>query len=138
MTALKTTQTEESVRAFINSLDDEQVRKDCFEIVTLMEEATGFPAKMWGSSIIGVGQYHYKYDSGHEGDMCLAGFSPRKKNISLYVLPEGSDKAPLLDKLGKFKAGKGCLYINKLTDIDKQVLSELVKACVRYLQEKYQ
>jgi hypothetical protein len=137
MAELKTKQTDDSVETFLNTIADEQVRKDCFYIVSLMETATGFPAKMWGSSIVGFGQYHYRYDSGHEGDMCLVGFSPRKQNITLYILPDGPDNAALLNKLGKFKNGKGCVYIKKLTDVDQQVLVQLVKACVSYLQKKY-
>jgi hypothetical protein len=136
MAEQKTKPTEQTVTSFLESVPDEKVREDCFSLVKLMEKATGFPAKMWGTSIVGFGQYHYKYESGHEGDSCLAGFSPRKQNISLYVM--GFDKRPaLLDKLGKHKAGKGCLYIKRLSDIDAQVLEQLVKDSATYLQQKY-
>lgn len=136
MAEQKTKPTEQTVTSFLETVPDEKVKKDCFDLVQLMEKATGFPAKMWGTSIIGFGQYHYKYESGHEGDSCLAGFSPRKQNISLYVM--GSDNRPaLLEKLGKHKAAKGCLYIKRLSDIDQQVLERLVKDSVAYLQEKY-
>ncbi len=136
MAEQKTKPTEQTVTSFLESVPDEQVKKDCFDLVKLMEKATGFPPKMWGTSIVGFGQYHYKYESGHEGYSCLAGFSPRKQNISLYVM--GFDKRPtLLDKLGKHKAGKGCLYVKKLSDIDQQVLEQLVKDSAAYLQERY-
>lgn len=136
MAEQKTKPTEQAVPGFLESVPDEKVREDCFDLVKLMEEATGFPPMMWGTSIVGFGQYHYKYESGHEGYSCLAGFSPRKQNISLYVM--GFDNRPaLLDKLGKYKAGKGCLYIKKLADIDQQVLKQLVKESVEYLKKKY-
>jgi hypothetical protein len=136
MAEQKTKPTEQTVTSFLERVPDEKVKKDCFDLIQLMEKATGFPAKMWGTSIIGFGQYHYKYESGHEGDSCLAGFSPRKQNISLYVM--GFDNRPaLLEKLGKHKAAKGCLYIKRLSDIDQQVLEQLVKDSVAYLQEKY-
>ncbi|PWV51520.1 DUF1801 domain-containing protein [Chitinophaga sp. S165] len=136
MAEQKTKPTEQTVTSFLETVPDEQVKKDCFDLVKLMEKATGFPAKMWGTSIVGFGQYHYKYESGHEGYSCLAGFSPRKQNISLYVM--GFDNRPaLLDKLGKHKEGKGCLYVKKLSDIDQQVLAQLVKDSVSYLQRRY-
>lgn len=136
MAEQKTKPTEQTVTSFLENVPDEKVRKDCFDLVKLMEKATGFPPVMWGPSIVGFGQYHYKYESGHEGYSCLAGFSPRKQNISLYIM--GFDTRPaLLDKLGKHKAAKGCLYIKRLSDIDLQVLEQLVKESVGYLQQKY-
>ncbi len=136
MAEQKTKPTEQTVANFLEGVADENVRKDCFDLVRLMEKATGFPPVMWGGSIVGFGQYHYKYESGHEGYSCLAGFSPRKQNISLYVM--GFDnRQTLLDKLGKYKAGKGCLYIKKLSDVDSQVLEQLVKESAAYLQKKY-
>jgi hypothetical protein len=136
MAEQKTKPTEQTVTSFLENVPDEKVRKDCFDLVKLMEKATGFPPVMWGPAIVGFGQYHYKYESGHEGDSCLAGFSPRKQNISLYVM--GFDKRPaLLDKLGKHKAGKGCLYVKRLSDIDQQVLEQLVKESAAYLQQLY-
>lgn len=136
MAEQKTKPTEQTVTSFLEGVTDENVRKDCFALVQLMEKATGFPATMWGAGIIGFGQYHYKYESGHEGYSCLAGFSPRKQNISLYVMNFDNRQA-LLDKLGKYKAGKGCLYIKKLSDVDGQVLAQLVEASAAYLQKKY-
>ncbi|MCF6406882.1 DUF1801 domain-containing protein [Chitinophaga filiformis] len=136
MAEQKTKPTEHTVTSFLDHVTDENVRRDCFDLVQLMERATGFPPVMWGASIVGFGQYHYKYESGHEGDACLVGFSPRKQNISLYIM--GFDNRPaLLDKLGKYKAGKGCLYIKKLSDVDGQVLEQLVKESAAYLQKKY-
>ncbi|PSL23070.1 DUF1801 domain-containing protein [Chitinophaga ginsengisoli] len=136
MAEQKTKPTEQTVASFLDGVPDENVRKDCFDLAKLMEKATGFPSKMWGTSIVGFGQYHYKYESGHEGYSCLAGFAPRKQNIALYVMAFDNRQA-LLDKLGKYKAGKGCLYIKKLSDVDGEVLKQLVKESVAYLQKKY-
>ncbi len=137
MAELKTKKTDESVTAFLNKVEDEQKRKDSFEIIALMQAATGLPPKMWGTSIIGFGSYHYKYESGHEGDMCLIGFSPRKQNIALYGMGGAERNYDLLQKLGKHKTGKGCLYINKLGDVNSGILKEIVKASFDYLKAKY-
>jgi hypothetical protein len=102
-----------------------------------MKKVTGSAPVMWGPTIIGFGKYHYKYESGHEGYACLTGFSPRKPNITLYVMPGAVDSNPLLEKLGKHKAGKGCLYIKKLADVDLKVLEKLVKQSVDFLKKKY-
>jgi hypothetical protein len=131
MYELKTKQTDDSVTKFLNTVEDEVKRKDCFEIVDMMRVATGEPPKMWGASIIGFGKYHYKYDSGHEGDMCVIGLSPRKQNIALYI-PGGIHKYDdLLEKLGKHKTGKGCLYINNLEKLDTGVLKEIINRSVK-------
>jgi len=137
MAEQKTKPTERPVEAFLDQVADEQVRDDCFAIARLMKKVTGAEAKMWGPSIVGFGQYHYKYDSGHEGYTCLTGFSPRKQNITLYVMPGADEHAGLLKKLGKHKAGKGCLYIKKLADIDTGVLEKLVARSVDTLKKKY-
>jgi len=138
MAELKTKATELSVESFLERAADGQVRDDCFAIVKLMKKVTGASPKMWGSAIVGFGQYHYKYDSGHEGDMCLAGFSPRKQNITLYVLAGGAEThGDLLKKLGKHKIGKGCLYIKKLDDIDTAVLEKIVARSVNTLKKEY-
>ena len=126
MAELKTKQTDESVTAFLNAVEDEQKRNDCLEIVEMIKAATGLPPKMWGTAIIGFGSYHYKYESGHEGDMCIIGFSPRKQNIVLYI-PGIHQYDDLLQKLGKHKTGKGCLYINTLNKVDKDVLNTIIK-----------
>jgi len=127
MAELKTKQTSDSVATFLNSVEDETKRKDCFEILEMMKQATGEQPKMWGTSIIGFGSYHYKYESGHEGDMCIIGFSPRKQNITLYVGVSNENIHKLLPELGKHKTGKGCLYINKLSDVDEGVLKKIIK-----------
>lgn len=122
MAELKTKQTSLPVETFIQAVADESVRNDCRVIDRLMEKVTGYPATMWGAAIIGYGSYHYKYESGHEGDMCVTGFSPRKANITLYLWPEQN----LLEKLGKHKTGKGCIYVKRLSDIDLSVLEKLI------------
>ncbi len=128
MAELKTQKTKLSVENFINSVDHEGKRKDAFEILAMMKQVTGEQPKMWGTSIIGFGDLHYKYASGREGDWFKCGFSPRKAKISMYLMGCDISKGQeMLDRLGKHKTGKGCLYINKLADIDMEVLKELVK-----------
>lgn len=124
----KTKETNANVHAFLETIEHEGKRKDGFEILEMMKTITGEQPKMWGSSIIGFGNQHYKYESGREGDWFKCGFSPRKTKISLYLMGcDISQTNNLLEKLGKHKTGKGCLYINKLADVDKDVLKELVK-----------
>lgn len=128
MAELKTKKNNASVEDFINAVESEQKRKDAFEILEMMKKITKEKPKMWGSSIIGFGDVRYKYASGREGDWFKVGFSPRKANISLYLMGCNISKADsILGRLGKYKTGKGCLYINKLVDIDKDVLKELIK-----------
>lgn len=122
---LKTQKNNASVKDFLNLIVDEQKRKDCFEIAKMMEKASKQKPKMWGPSIVGFGEYHYVYASGHEGDMCKIGFSPRKQNITLYLM-EYIGNHPLIGKLGKCKTSKACLYIKKLADVDKDVLQKLI------------
>jgi len=129
MAELKTKPNEVSVEIFLEKTD-EQTRKDCYKLIDLMEKVTDEKAKMWGTAIIGFGQYHYKYASGHEGDMCLTGFSPRKGNLSLYVLAGAEGQSDLLSQLGKHKASKGCLYVKKLDDIDLNVLKKMIANCI--------
>jgi hypothetical protein len=126
MTDNKTKPTKVSVAAFIAALTDETKRADAKALVKLMQSATGEKPKMWGSSIIGFGSYHYTYESGREGDMPLAGFSPRKAAIVLYGVTGFSEAEPLLAKLGKHTTGKGCLYIKRLADVDPKVMKSLV------------
>ena len=123
---LKTKANDASVTDFLNSVEDEQKRKDSFEILRLMKEITQEQPVMWGPSIIGFGSYHYKYDSGREGDSLMMGFSPRKQNITLYILPGFERYQVLMKKLGKHTTGKSCLYIKRLSDVDKDVLKELM------------
>lgn len=137
MAEQKTKPTEVSVQNFLDKVPDEKVRDDCHELIKIMKKITGEPPKMWGPSIVGFGEYHYKYDSGHEGYSCLTGFSPRKQNLSLYVMPGFSSRTDLLEKLGKYKATKGCLYIKRLADVDLEVLKKLIKSTVDYLKKKY-
>ena len=136
MAEIKTKPTAVSVKDFIAAVPDDQKRKDSKVLVDMMSKITKEKPKMWGSTIIGFGSYHYKYDSGHEGDMCITGFSPRKAAISVYILM-GFNKSPeLMKKLGKFKTGKSCLYVKKLTDIDTKVLEELIEESVNYIKNK--
>ena len=128
-TELKTKKNDASVDDFLNFIEDEQKRKDCFEIAKMMEKATSQKPKMWGPSIVGFGEYHYVYASGHEGDMCRIGFSPRKQNITLYIMQVVN--SPLFKKLGKFKTSKACLYIKKLADVDTKVLQELINEAAK-------
>ena len=134
----KTAPTNTDVNAFINSFaDSEQKKKDSIELVKLMREVSAHDPAMWGPSIIGFGKYHYKYDSGHEGDAPLVGFSPRKAAISLYVFTGLQEHEPLLKDLGKFTMGKACIYVKKLSDIDQQQLKKLMKETIRFLNERY-
>jgi hypothetical protein len=130
---LKTKMTEASVEDFLNTVKDEQTRKDCFEILKMMKQATKAEPKMWGTSIVGFGTYHYKGASGREGDWMLTGFSPRKQNLTLYIMAGFERYNQLLKKLGKFSTGKSCLYIKKLADVDKKVLKELIAESVKVM-----
>jgi hypothetical protein len=131
MAELKTKVNDASVTDFLNGIKDEERRADSFEILKLMQEITKQEPKMWGMNIIGFGNYHYKYESGHEGDWFITGFSPRKQNLTLYVMGGFNPHTELLKKLGKHKNGVGCLYINKLADVDIKTLKELLKQSVK-------
>lgn len=133
----KTKQTDQSPEDFINSIENETRKKDGLTLLSLMRKITGEPAVMWGPSIIGFGTYHYRYDSGQEGTWMLTGFSPRKANLVLYIMPGFSDYERLLARLGKYKTGKSCLYINRLSDIDMTVLEELVSLSFSHMRQKY-
>lgn len=135
MTELKTQKNDTSVEAFLNRIEDEKKRNDSFAILELMKEATGTEPAMWGSTIIGFGKYHYKYASGREGDWLLTGFSPRKQNITLYIMSGFDPYDDLLGKLGKHSTGKSCLYIKRLSDVNPDVLRELVKQSVEHVSE---
>ncbi len=128
---MKTIKNDNSVEEFLNAVENKQRRTDSFKILQLMQEVTGEEPKMWGPSIVGFGEYHYRYESGHEGDAPLVGFSPRKQSLTLYVMDCYSDEKDsafqkLLQQLGKYKTSKACLYINKLSDVDQTVLSKLI------------
>jgi hypothetical protein len=122
--------------AFIDRVENETRRNDAHELVALMKEVTGAPPKMWGPTIVGFGQYHYKYESGREADMLLTGFSPRKANLVVYLGDVMDDEA-LMAKLGKHKRSKGCLYINKLADVDRDVLRKLVRKSIAATRKRY-
>lgn len=138
MAKTKTAETTKDVYEFIQEFTtSEQKRQDSYDLIKLMEEISGSKAKMWGPSIIGFGSYHYKYASGHEGDAPLLGFSPRKGAISLYVSTGLPEHEYLLEGLGKFKMGKVCIYINKLSDIDQDRLVNLARKSMEYVKEIY-
>jgi len=132
---LKTQVNDASVTEFLNNVADEQKRQDCFEILKMMKQITREEPKMWGSSIVGFGSYHYKGKSGREGEWMLTGFSPRKQSLTLYLMGGFEAHAALLQKLGKFTTSVGCLYIKTLGDVDKKVLKELVQASVKRTKE---
>ena len=126
MAELKTKPNDASVEEFLAGVEDERKQQDCQTLLELMQRVTGEPPKMWGGSIIGFGSYHFKYASGREGDWFLTGFSPRKRNLTLYIMAGFRRYDELMAQLGKHKTGKSCLYINKLDDVDLEVLEELV------------
>jgi hypothetical protein len=131
----KTTPNDQDVEQFLNSVDDERKRKDSFTILELMKQVTGLEPTMWGSSIVGFGNYHYKYASGREGDMILAGFSPRKQNLTLYNMGGFERYDDLLKKLGKHTTGKGCLYIKRLDDVDLPTLKNLIEESFKHIKQ---
>lgn len=133
MAELKTQVTRASVDKFLQGIRDEKKRADCYEVLKIMKKATKSEPKMWGTSIIGFGDYHYVYESGREGDWFMTGFAPRAQNLTLYSM--GGFDQGLLKKLGKYKTGKGCLYISRLEDVDLKVLNELIKTSVKKLSE---
>jgi hypothetical protein len=137
MAEIKTWATAVSVDAFIDAVPDPARREDARAVRALMERVSGEPAMMWGPSIVGFGRYHYKYDSGHEGEMCRLGFSPRKAELVLYVLTGSDSQGRLLARLGKHRTGKSCLYIKRLADVNIDVLEELVRDALAYMDETY-
>lgn len=137
MTKLKTTPNERSVTDFLESLDNEQEKAGSYALLEKMQRLSGAKPVMWGDSIIGFGSYQYKYKSGQEGAWPLTGFSPRKANLSLYLMGGLLQQVELLERLGKHKKGKGCLYIKKLSDVDESVLEEMIALGIRKLKEKY-
>ena len=134
----KTKATKTSVTEFINSIEDQQKRADTKKVAAMMRKATGKRAKMWGSSIVGYGTYHYKYASGREGEFMIAGFSPRKQALTVYILAGFKRFDTLMGKLGKYKTGKSCLYIKRLSDIDEKVLEKLIGESVKYMRKNYE
>lgn len=137
MYELKTKETDRSVIEFIEQVESPKKRADAYQLLDIFTQTTGYEAKMWGPSIIGFGSYHYKYPTGHEGDAPLVGFSPRKAKISLYFATGDDRRKELLDTFGKHKSGKACVYINKVADVDVNVLKKLIVQSVEFLQNMY-
>ena len=136
MAELKTKATAQNPKDFLNTIEPEQKKKDSFTLLEMFQRVTGEKAVMWGTSIVGFGMYHYKSErSSQEGDWPLVGFSPRKQNLTLYIMHGNKDNQELLKKLGKHKASGGCLYLNKLSDVDEKVLTQLIEASFRYMKE---
>lgn len=133
----KTTENQNSVAAFLKTIADEKKRNDTSTIIDLFTQHAGFEPKMWGTSIVGFGSYHYKYESGREGDAPLAGVAARANAITLYLGSEFKDREALLSKFGKYKAGKGCIYVQKLEDVDKDVLAKMIKNSVEHRNKKH-
>lgn len=133
----KTTATNSSVTEFVNNVGNEVKRSDSFKLIEIFKSITGFEPKMWGPTIIGFGSYHYKYESGHEGDAPLAGFSPRKDSLVLYFASEYENREVLLSRLGKHKSSKACVYVKKLSDIDIKVLETMTINSMAYVRELY-
>ena len=135
MADLKTKKNDASVEAFLNAVEYDAKRADSFAILELMREVTGEEPAMWGGSIVGFGEYTYRYASGREGEWPLTGFSPRKQNLTLYIMPGFDEYESLLQDLGKYKTGKSCLYISKLADVDLEVLRKLVRQSVEHMRQ---
>lgn len=137
MAELKTKENKASIKQFIDSIENISRRKDCLITKKIMQDITGKRASMWGDSIVGFGRYHYKYASGREGDFFVTGFSPRKQNFTIYIMPGYTDYQHLLKKIGKHKLGKSCLYVKSLDDIDLDILKELIAASVEQMKTLY-
>ena len=133
----KTQPTKASVTAFINAIDNPEKRADARKLAAMMRKATGKRAKMWGPSMVGYGTYHYRYASGREGDFMMTGFSPRKQALTVYIMAGFSKYDALMKKLGKYKTGKSCLYIKRLSDVDEAVLQRLIGESVKYMRKNY-
>ena len=138
MAELKTRQNDMNVVEFLNEIENEQRRTDCFELLELLTGITGEEPKMWGDSIVGFGTYHYKYSSGREGDWFLTGFSPRTQNLTIYIMPGFRRYQNIMQNLGKYKTGASCLYVKKLSDIDRALLKELVVKSVHDIKKMFE
>ena len=134
----KTRPTTASVTGFMNAIGDRQMRADAKKVAAMMRRATGKRAKMWGPSIVGYGSYHYRYESGREGDFIITGFSPRKQALTVYIMPGFSSFSKLMSELGKYTTGKSCLYIKRLADVDEDVLEQLIRESVEYMRAHYE
>lgn len=138
MSSNKTVETDASVETFIDSVEDEQKKKDSWDLVEMMTRITGKPPRMWGSSLVGFGRYHYRYASGREGDFFITGFSPRKTALTVYVMPGFDDYTGQLDKLGPYKTGKSCLYLKNLDTVDREVLESIIADSVEVMRSRYE
>ena len=134
---LKTKQTEVGVDDFIDAVPDPGRREDAKKLRAMMERISGYPAQMWGPNIVGFGRYQYRYDSGHSGEMARIGFSPRARELVLYLIGGFPRHQALMDRLGKYKTGKSCLYVKRLSDVNEDVLEELIGEALDYMREKY-
>jgi len=135
--ANKTQATDASVQEFIAAIESPEMRADCERLVEMMSDATGEKPRLWGPSIVGFGEYHYKYESGREGDFLRVGFAPRKRNLSIYIMPGFDEFQSLMDRLGKHSTGASCLYVKRLADIDEKVLDELIRASLDEMRKRY-
>jgi hypothetical protein len=137
MAELKTKADKAKVEDFLEGLSDKQQKHDSYQILKMMQDITGEEAAMWGGSMVGFGQYHYRYASGHEGDTFIVGFSPRKSAITLYLMCQAEEQADLLKKLGKHKMGKGCLYIIRLDEVNPEILKEIIQRAVNRIKKAF-
>lgn len=138
MAELKTKMNDNDIVEFLNGIDNEDRKNDCFKLLKLIGQWTNEPPKMWGQSIVGFGSYHYKYDSGREGDWFLTGFSPRKHNLTIYITAGFKAYDEIMKELGKYKIGSSCLYMKRLSDIDTDKLKILIEKSVAYMKERYE
>lgn len=137
MTSLKTQPYDRDIPEFLSKVEEPQKREDCFTLLELMKEETGEEPQYWHNNMVGFGQYHYRYATGTEGDWFLTGFSPRKQSLTIYIMAGFERYDELMTNLGKYKTGKSCLYVKRLSDIDQKILRELVSESVAYLRDKY-
>ena len=138
MSSPKTTPNKASVKGFLDAVEDPARRRECRDLSALMRAATGRRARMWGTSIVGFGKYRYRYASGREGEWPIVGFSPRKRNLSIYIMPGFARYGALLKRLGKHKMGKSCLYLTRLDDVDRDVLRELIERAVADIRARHE
>ena len=134
---VKTVETKNSVTDFINLIPDETKKSDCFNLIEIMKEQSGFEPKLWGPSIVGFGSYHYKYESGREGEAPLVAFSPRKSEISLYLSSSFENREELLQKFGKHKSAKACIYVKRLEDINISILKKMISLSIKHIKRLY-
>ncbi|MCZ0952653.1 MAG: DUF1801 domain-containing protein [Rhodospirillaceae bacterium] len=137
MSQRKTMENSADVNAFLDAVENPRRRSDARQLLALMRKVTGAPPKMWGPSIVGFGKYHYRYASGRESESLRVGFSPRKQNLVIYIMPGFSDYSEILEQLGKFRTGRSCLYVNKLDDVDLVLLEQLVRESFREMKRRY-